>query len=173
MKKVLEPTTDFPAWGTGKGIENPQGILLWRPVGFDCRTYTGLEKHTRGGHKQNLLHTRTQEKGAVTPQETDPHLAVNVQESLVKAWVMKHVAYGRVGGTECSSACMGPLEGGRHYLHYLNHNLVSGQTTGRKHSPAHQKKKKKKDKTFTEHGLSHQNKTQILQQSVCPIMKLT
>ena len=24
------------------------------------------------GHKQNLVHTRTQEKGAVTPQETDP-----------------------------------------------------------------------------------------------------
>ena len=35
------------------------------------------------------------------------------------------------------------------------------------------KKKKKLDKIFTEHGLSHQNKTQILQQSVCPIRKLT
>ena len=88
-------------------------------------------KQTLEGHKQNLVHTRTQEKGAVTPQETDPHLAVNVQESLVKAWVMKHVAYGRVGGTECRSACMGPLEGGRHYLHYLHHSLASGQTTGR------------------------------------------
>ena len=33
----------------------------------------------------------------------------------------------RVGGTECSSACMGPFEGGRHYLHYLHHSLASGK----------------------------------------------
>ena len=25
-KKVLEPTRDFPTWGSGKGSENPQGI---------------------------------------------------------------------------------------------------------------------------------------------------
>ena len=40
-----------------------------------------------GGHKQNLAGTRTQEKGAVTPQEADPDLPVNVQESLAEAWV--------------------------------------------------------------------------------------
>ena len=55
-KKVLEPTTDFPAWGSGKGTEKPQEILLWRPVRFDSRTYTGLGKQTLGGHKQNLVH---------------------------------------------------------------------------------------------------------------------
>ena len=33
------------------------------------------------------MHTRTQEKGAVTPQETDPDLPVSVQESPVEAWV--------------------------------------------------------------------------------------
>ena len=43
-------------------------------------------------------------------------------------------------GTECSSVCMGPFEGGRHYLHYLHHSLASGQTTGREHSPTHQQK---------------------------------
>ena len=32
------------------------------------------------------------------------------------------------------------IEGGRHYLHYLYHSLVSGQTAGREHSPAHQQK---------------------------------
>ena len=37
------------------------------------------------------------------------------------------VACCRVGGTECSSACMGPLEGGRHYLHYLHHSLAQGK----------------------------------------------
>ena len=37
------------------------------------------------------------------------------------------VACCRVGGTECSCACMGPFEGGRHYLHYLHHSLVPGK----------------------------------------------
>ena len=32
------------------------------------------------------------------------------------------------------------FEGGRHFLHYLHHSLVSGLTTGREHSPAHQQK---------------------------------
>ena len=46
----------------------------------------------------------------------------------------------RVGGTECSRACMGPFEGGRHYLHYLHDRLASGQATRREHSPTHQQK---------------------------------
>ena len=33
------------------------------------------------------MQTRTQEKGAVTPQETDPDLPMSVQESLAEAWV--------------------------------------------------------------------------------------
>ena len=49
------------------------------------------------------------------------------------------VACFRVGGTECSSASMGPFEGGRYYLHYLHHSLVSDQT-GREYSPFHQQK---------------------------------
>ena len=51
------------------------------------RTYTGLEKQSLGWYKQNLVHTRTQEKGVVTPQETDRDLPVSVQESPVEAWV--------------------------------------------------------------------------------------
>ena len=35
------------------------------------------------------------------------------------------VACCRVRGTECSSTCMGPFEGGHHYLHYLHHSLAS------------------------------------------------
>ena len=50
------------------------------------------------------------------------------------------VACCRVRSTECDSVCMGPFEGGLHYLHYLHHSLVSGQTTGRKHIPAHLQK---------------------------------
>ena len=50
------------------------------------------------------------------------------------------VAYCRVQSTEGSSACMGPFEGGHHYLHYLHHSMTSGQATGREHSPTHQQK---------------------------------
>ena len=35
-----------------------------------------LGKHTLGGHKQKLVRTRTQEKEAVTKQETDPDLPI-------------------------------------------------------------------------------------------------
>ena len=40
-----------------------------------------------GRAQTNLVRTRTQEKGAVTPQETDPDLPMSVQESLVEAWI--------------------------------------------------------------------------------------
>ena len=40
-----------------------------------------------GGLKGNLEHTRTQEKGAVIPQEIDPDLPVSVQESPAEAQV--------------------------------------------------------------------------------------
>ena len=53
------------------------------------------------------------------PQETDPDLPVSVQASPGEAWV-------RVGGIECSSACMGSFEGG------ILYTII--------HSPAHQQK---------------------------------
>ena len=63
-------------------------------MGFDYRTYTGLRKQTIGGHKQNLVSTRRQEKGAVTPQETDPDLSLSVQESWVEAYVSSGLLQG-------------------------------------------------------------------------------
>ena len=44
-------------------------------------------KQTLGRHKQNLVCTRTQEKGTVTPQETVLDLPVGFWESLAKPWV--------------------------------------------------------------------------------------
>ena len=82
--------------------------------------------------------TRTQKKREVTPQETDPDMLVSVQESPEDAWVSGGLLQAQ--DTECSNACMGPSEGGHRYLHYLHHSLVSGQTTGREHSPSHQQK---------------------------------
>ena len=43
--------------------------------------------NTHTHKKKNLACTRTQEKGAVTPQETDPDLPLSVQESPAEAWV--------------------------------------------------------------------------------------
>ena len=63
-------------------------------MGFDYRTYTRLGKQTIGGHKQNLVSTRTQEKGAVTPQETDPDLSLSVHESLVEAYISSGLLQG-------------------------------------------------------------------------------
>ena len=56
-------------------------------MGFGYRTSTGLGKHILGGHKQNLVFTRTQEKGIVSTEETEPDLPVSVQESLTEACV--------------------------------------------------------------------------------------
>ena len=50
---------------------------------------------------QNLVQTRTLEKGAVTPQETDPDLLVSFRESPAEAWVSSN------GG---NSVCTEPLE---------------------------------------------------------------
>ena len=40
------------------------------------------------------------------------------------------------------NVCLGisPFEESHHYRHYPYHSLVSGQTTGREHSPTHQQK---------------------------------
>ena len=51
-------------------------------------------KQSLGGHKQNLVNTKSQEKGAVTPQDTDPGLPVSVQESLAEAWVSSGLLQG-------------------------------------------------------------------------------
>ena len=62
---------------------------------FDYRTSTELGKQTLGGHKLNLVYTTTQEKGAVTPQETEPDLPVSVQESLAEVWVDSGLPWGQ------------------------------------------------------------------------------
>ena len=75
------PMSGFSARGTGIWTRNPQGIWFWRSAGFGCRISIGwgwgVDRNSPfGGHKQNLVYTMTQEKGAVTPQETGPDLAV-------------------------------------------------------------------------------------------------
>ena len=54
-------------------------------MGFDYKTTTGLGKQTLGGHKKYSMGPRNQEKGPVSPQETELDLSVSVQQSLVEA----------------------------------------------------------------------------------------
>ena len=82
-------------------------------------TQTGETDRWRG-HKQNLMCTRTDEKGAVAPQETDPDFPMSVQEFPAEAWVSSGLLQG--WGTECSRQCMEPFEGGCRSLHYLHHS---------------------------------------------------
>ena len=81
---------------------SPLGEGHHHPHHRAARTYTGLGKRTLGGHRQNLGSTRTQEKGAVTPQESDPDLHVSVQESLVEVCV-DSLASDQTKGREHSS----------------------------------------------------------------------
>ena len=103
-----------------------------------CQTYTWLGKQTHGGHKQNLVCTRTHEKGAVTLQDIDPDLPVSVQEYPAEAWVSGGLLQGQ--GHWVQHCVHGAFWRRLHYLHYLHHSLFSGQTKGREHSPAHQQK---------------------------------
>ena len=44
------------------------------------------ETETRRGHKQGIAHTRTQGRGAATPQETERDLPVRVWGSPEEGW---------------------------------------------------------------------------------------
>ena len=79
----------------GFGIVKTEVNVFLELFSRTARTYTGLGKQSLGGHKQNLVHTRTQEKGAVSSQETEPDLPVSVQESPAETWVGGGLLQGR------------------------------------------------------------------------------
>ena len=96
-------------------------------MGFDYRISAGLGKQILGGHKQNLVCTRTQEKGARSPQEAEPDLPVRVPVSLAEAWVNSGLPHGQghwiQQSWEPQCAGLSPFEGGHHYP---DHSLASG-----------------------------------------------
>ena len=137
--KVLGSTTDFPTWASSKRTKYPEGIWLYISVGFDYRASTGLGKHTLGENKQNCVCTRTQEKGAVTPQETEPDLCVCVWESPVEMWVDSGLlcvqGYWQQQSWEACCADLSPFRGALPLLYFgLRPNYR------REHSLTHQQK---------------------------------
>ena len=97
---------------------------------FDSRTSTGLGKQIWSTWLlvQIKYKTRSQEIGAVSPQETGPDFPVNVQESLVEAWVDSGLLRGP--GTEYNSVCTSPFEG-HHYHNYPYHSLPQAKNRER------------------------------------------
>ena len=71
--------------------------------GQRVRSKTEATSHSKKEqvNKQNLVLTRTQDKGAVTAQETDPDLPGSVQEYPAEAWVAGGLLQG--WGTERST----------------------------------------------------------------------
>ena len=120
------PFSDIPCWSS-KETENPQGIWLWRSVGFDYRISTGLGKQSLGRHKQNIVSTRIQGKRTVTPQETKPYLPVSVWDSLVGTCanncLMCDQGHWLQQSWEAQHADISPFGGGLHYLNILQARL--------------------------------------------------
>ena len=110
-------------------------------MGFDYRTSTGLGKQTLGGNDNTVCAPRPRRK------EQWPHKRLSqtclwVSRSLLRRRGLT-AACRRVRGTDYSgpgTLVFRPCEGSHHYHHYPYHSLVSGQTTGREHSPTHQQK---------------------------------
>ena len=55
----------------------------------DFRRTGGTRDSSLGGHKQNLVHIKTQRKGAVTPQVTEPKPPARFGRPPVEAWVRR------------------------------------------------------------------------------------
>ena len=109
-------------WNTEFSSVAQSCLTLCDPV--DCSS-PGLSVH-----HQLPEFTQTHIHGvgdAIQPSHPHPHRRLT-QTCL---WVSRSlqwrcgsaVACCWVGGTECSSVCMGSFEGGHHYLHYLHHTL--------------------------------------------------
>ena len=142
---AAEQRSIWKCWNPPKKILHIQGqrSSLTKMVGGAqlCLKSNLIPARDVAGHKQKLVCCRTQERGAVTPQETEPHLPMSVLSSLVKAWVdggllcdQEHWQL-QHWGTQCAGRkCFG---GGCHYPY---HSLGSGQTTEKGHSPIHQQK---------------------------------
>ena len=109
--------------------------------------------------RPNLVHTMTQEKGAVTSQETEPDLPVSVWESPAET---------RVGSQGHWIQQSRPQSFWRR-LPLPHESLTSGKTTGKEHNSTHQYKIRLE---IYWAGTAHQSKTQLTPQPVSPIRKL-
>ena len=112
------------------------------------------------------MHTRTEEKGAVTSQETDPDLPLCVQESPAKAWVSGGLLQGTLSVAVHAWDLLKKVA-----IIFITSTIVWPQVNSREGTQLH---------LATESWIkdllimapTHQNKTQFSPQSVSPIRKL-
>ena len=146
--KVLKLMSGFPAWESNKGTGNPQGIWPWRPARFDYKTSAGLgqnENSSLGGHRQNLVCTKTQRTGEW------PHSGLNPSYLLVlEGLLWKHGSAGahRRGWGPAAAGQNGPigLSPLRVHVNPVTEHVDSRaglphlDTKGRECSPIHQQR---------------------------------
>ena len=60
--RALSPVPGSPAWESGMGRKSPQSIWLWRAVGLDCRSPSGL-----GETETPCLEGKSSDSIAATP----------------------------------------------------------------------------------------------------------
>ena len=101
------------------------------------------------------VHQDPEERSSQTHKRLTQTCLLSVQKSPAEACLGSGLLQGQRHRVQ---QCTGPFQGGCHYLHYFRHSLISSQTTGREHSPAHQQKIGLK---FTEHGSTHQNQEPV------------
>ena len=87
MRKFYSPQHIFPLGGPAKGIRTSREFDFEGQ--WDLITELPKDRGNRflEGSNKIFLCTKTQEKGAVTPQKNEPDMAVGVQESPVEAWM--------------------------------------------------------------------------------------
>ena len=71
--KVLSHLSSQPS-KPAKSLGIPRESAVKGQQDLICNQDQGNRRSTLGGHTQNLMCTRTQGKGVVTPQETEPDL---------------------------------------------------------------------------------------------------
>ena len=138
--KVLGPTSGSPAYRSSQWTGNPQGIWLWRPVGFDYITSSVLgKKETPIWKGTNKILCVPGPRG----KEQWPYKRLNqtylwVFESLLQKHGSAVIHHGDRG---TSSNSPGRYLSGLSPLGVSNSRtgLPQGkQLTGKKHSPTHQ-----------------------------------
>ena len=106
----------FPLWGSGKGTETPQGIWLWRPVGFDYNTFTGRGNRLLEGTNKTMC-TQGARRKKQCPQKRLSQTCLWVPRSLQRRHGSTTAGCG-IRGTEYNSTGKSPFEGDHHYCHY-------------------------------------------------------
>ena len=118
---------------SGLPFPSPVDHILSELSSMTHPSYTGLGNRLLEGTDRTLFAPGPRRK------EQWPHKRL-IQTCLwlFRSLWQRHVSavpWCRAGGTECSSARMGPFEGGLHYLHFLHHSLAPGKQQGGNTAP--------------------------------------